>query len=314
MKFTLKYKNIDVLKMELSLYPEGIHVLHFILINENLLPMGLTPFFHTSHDKTMQSYLLSEWLMKRSIPDYRINIDDFVLSIHHLQRHLFGRMSGYQHTAALLSYFSSGFDHYTIEPEKRELIYFGKQDGRFINLYNLEPRGQHITNEWNMDQTINEYLYKQVDQTYPYMGCFPTESFTIPSAMPSWWQKSKDQKLLIQKCDSTNDKRRAKILLGLLNDNGITGKREFDGTYFVTDFTDISEYDVTWLGELIPYINDSSQIRNQLELIIAGEENSHVVKHLFLLDEKMKTQGYDIGINEMGIAHGQNNLLPIVIL
>ena len=55
-------------------------------------------------------------------------------------------------------------------------------------------------------------------------------------------------------------------------------------------------------------------VRNQLELIIAGEENSHVVKHLFLLDEKMKTQGYDIGINEMGIAHGQNNLLPIVIL
>lgn len=49
MKFTLKYKNIDVLKMELSLYPEGIQVLDFIVINENLLPMGLTPFLHTSH-------------------------------------------------------------------------------------------------------------------------------------------------------------------------------------------------------------------------------------------------------------------------
>lgn len=313
MKFILKYKNISVIKMDLLLYPEGIQVLDFTILNEHLLPMGLKPFL-LDHDKMMQSYLLSEWLMKRSIPDYRTNIDDFVLSIHHLQKHLFGRMNGYQHTAALLAYLSSGFDHYTLTPEKREIIYLGKQDGRFINLYYLEPKVDYILDDYEISQSINKYLYKPINQAYQYTGYFPTESFTIPSELPSWWERSNDNKILIQECDRLKDKQRAKELLSLLDNHDIHGTREFNGAYFMTDFTNISDYDVTWLGEFVPYLTDSTQIQEQLEILVIGRNCRDVIKQLFSMEKYMKEKGYDIGIYEMGVACNKNSFLPIIIL
>ncbi len=188
--------------------------------------------------------------MKRSIPDYRNNIDDFVLSIHQLPRHLFGRMNGYQHTAALLSYMASGFDHYILTPEKQEIIYFGKQDGRFISLYNLLPKSEYENKELKSTQSINNYIYKQVSKAYSYDGCFPTDSFTIPSGVPSWWEYRNDRKILIQKCDREYDKNRAKALITLLDSYKIPGERTFNGTYMITDFIYISKYEVTWLESL----------------------------------------------------------------
>ena len=65
MKFLLKYKNIEVLKIDLLLYPEGLQVLDFWVLNKNMLPICLKPFLDVIYDKMMQSYLLTEWLMKR---------------------------------------------------------------------------------------------------------------------------------------------------------------------------------------------------------------------------------------------------------
>lgn len=314
MKFLLKYKNIEVLKIDLSLYPEGLQVLDFVVLNKNLLPIGLKPFLDVKYDTMMQSYLLTEWLMKRSIPDYRNNIDDFVLSIHQLPRHLFGRMNGYQHTAALLSYMASGFDHYILTPEKQEIIYFGKQDGRFINLYNLLPKSEYKNKELKSTQSINDYIYKQVSKAYSYDGCFPTDSFTIPSGVPSWWEYRNDRKILIQKCDREYDKNRAKALITLLDSYKIPGERTFVGTYMITDLNDISKYEVTWLGEFIPYLKDADKVHIQLKIIIEEFGFGDILDQLLPISKEMRKQGFDIGMQEMGIVHTQKEVFPIIIL
>ena len=38
MKFLLKYKNIEVLKIDLLLYPEGLQVLDFWVLNKEYAP------------------------------------------------------------------------------------------------------------------------------------------------------------------------------------------------------------------------------------------------------------------------------------
>lgn len=314
MKFLLKYKNIEVLKIDLLLYPEGLQVLDFWVLNKNMLPIGLKPFLDVIYDKMMQSYLLTEWLMKRSIPDYRNNIDDFVLSIHQLPRHLFGRMNGYQHTAALLSYMASGFDHYILTPEKQEIIYFGKQDGRFISLYNLLPKSEYENKELKSTQSINNYIYKQVSKAYSYDGCFPTDSFTIPSGVPSWWEYRNDRKILIQKCDREYDKNRAKALITLLDSYKIPGERTFNGTYMITDFIYISKYEVTWLGEFIPYLKEADKSHIQLKIIIEEFGFGNILDQLLPISKEMRKQGFDIGMQEMGIVHTQKEAFPIIIL
>lgn len=314
MKFLLKYKNIEVLKIDLLLYPEGLQVLDFWVLNKNMLPIGLKPFLDVIYDKMMQSYLLTEWLMKRSIPDYRNNIDDFVLSIHQLPRHLFGRMNGYQHTAALLSYMASGFDHYILTPEKQEIIYFGKQDGRFISLYNLLPKSEYENKELKSTQSINNYIYKQVSKAYSYDGCFPTDSFTIPSGVPSWWKYRNDRKILIQKCDREYDKNRAKALITLLDSYKIPGERTFNGTYMITDFIYISKYEVTWLGEFIPYLKEADKSHIQLKIIIEEFGFGNILDQLLPISKEMRKQGFDIGMQEMGIVHTQKEAFPIIIL
>ena len=314
MKFLLKYKNIEVLKIDLLLYPEGLQVLDFWVLNKNMLPIGLKPFLDVIYDKMMQSYLLTEWLMKRSIPDYRNNIDDFVLSIHQLPRHLFGRMNGYQHTAALLSYMASGFDHYILTPEKQEIIYFGKQDGRFISLYNLLPKSEYENKELKSTQSINNYIYKQVSKAYSYDGCFPTDSFTIPSGVPSWWEYRNDRKILIQKCDREYDKNRAKALISLMDISKIPGERTFNGTYMITDFIYISKYEVTWLGEFIPYLKEADKSHIQLKIIIEEFGFGNILDQLLPISKEMRKQGFDIGMQEMGIVHTQKEAFPIIIL
>lgn len=314
MKFLLKYKNIEVLKIDLLLYPEGLQVLDFVVLNKNLLPIGLKPFLDVKYDAMMQSYLLTEWLMKRSIPDYRNNIDDFVLSIHQLPRHLFGRMNGYQHTAVLLSYMASGFDHYILTPEKQEIIYFGKQDGRFINLYNLLPKSEYENKKLKPTQSINDYIYKQVSKAYSYDGCFPTDSFTIPSGVPSWWEYRNDRKILIQKCDRKYDKNRAKVLMTLLDSYKIPGERTFDGTYMITDLNDISKYEVTWLGEFIHYLKEADKVHIQLKIIIEEFGFGDILDQLLSISKEMTKQGFDIGTQEMGIVHTQKEAFPIIIL
>lgn len=314
MNFILKYKNTNVLKMKLLLYPEGIQVFDFTVLNEDLLPIGLRPFLDASYDKMLQSYLLTEWLMKRSIPDYRINIDEFVLSIHQLPKHLFGRMNGYQHTAALLSYMSSGFDHYILTPEKQEILYLGKQDSRFINLYNLVPKDGYMSSERKTTQNINEYLYKRVHQAYSYDGCFPTDSFTIPSGLPSWWENNNNRKLFIQKCKRDKDRMKAAKMLDILNYYQVTGERSFNESFLVTEFSGISNCDVTWLGEFVPYLKNTAPIKKQLKKMITKIKNKDILGQLFVVEEEMKKQGYDISLWEMGIAHRNDFALPVVIL
>lgn len=314
MKFLLRYKNIDVIQIDLLLYPEGVQVLDFIVQNEDMLPLGLKPFLKGTYDKITQSYLLTEWLMQRSIPDYRRNIDDFVLSVHHLPKHLFGRMNGYQHTAALLSYMSSGFDHYILTPVQREIIYLGKQDGRFINLYNLEPKNDSDKEVYNVTPDINEYIYKDVNIPYNYQSCFPTDSFTIPSELPSWWNIQEQTKVFIQKCESEKDKKRAESLLKILEDFGIFGKRMFDGVCVKTKFSGLENYDVTWLGEFIPYFTQEASVKVQVERRLNNQMQKEVLKKLFIIELKMKEQGYTIGMFELGIACKEENALPIIIL
>lgn len=206
MKMVLKYKNLDVVDMDMSIFPEGIQVSKIKVINKEKLSSGLKPAFFEEVYQNAEVFL-ETWLMARAIPDYRQNTDEFVLSLHHLPRHLFGRMNGYQHTAAALSYFASYFDQYYITPIKEELICFANIDSRFKNLYFLKPADLQnhkiLTNfqqykdfgknVQEIQDDVDEYLKRRIDTIYNYKGFFPTMSFTIPSVMPSWWTKKMEQ-------------------------------------------------------------------------------------------------------------------------
>ena len=120
MNLRMLYHDEPVMEMTILSNPADIIVTSWEVINPTLLPEGLKPAFDKTKDHNMQMVALTQWMNQRAIPNYRINLDDCILSLHHLPRHLFGRMHRYQHTAALLSHFASGFDDYIITPKTVE--------------------------------------------------------------------------------------------------------------------------------------------------------------------------------------------------
>lgn len=59
---------------------------------------------------------------------------------------------------------------------------------------------------------VDEYLKDGSDKRYNYKGSFQAMSFTIPSMVPSWWEKRDGKTILVQKCISDSDEKRPKPL------------------------------------------------------------------------------------------------------
>ena len=141
------YREESVMDISVIDSPGEFIVQSWNILCPDLLPEELKPAFTHTEYKGLQQNILDQWINQRAIPDYRENIDDCLLSLYHLPYHLFGRMYRYQHTAALLSYFASGFDDYVLSPTKTEIICYAPIDPRLINLYRLRPIEK---DEWYM--------------------------------------------------------------------------------------------------------------------------------------------------------------------
>lgn len=151
-------------------------------------------------------------------------------------------MYRYQHTAALLSHFASGFDDYVLSLTKTEIICYAPIDPRLINLYRLRPIEK---DEWYMRKqnpvcAADECLKKRIDIPIPYENqCIPSISYTIPSSVPSWWERETKGLVLKQKLPEWNQgelRDRAEFLIEYGEKYAFAGKRYLSDNLFCTDF------------------------------------------------------------------------------
>ena len=261
------YREDPVMDISVIDSPGEFIVQSWNILCPDLLPEELKPAFAYTEYKGLQQNTLDQWINQRAIPDYRENIDDCLLSLYHLPYHLFGRMYRYQHTAALLSHFASGFDDYVLSLTKTEIICYAPIDPRLINLYRLRPIEK---DEWYMRKqnpvcAADECLKKRIDIPIPYENqCIPSISYTIPSSVPSWLERGTKGLVLKQKLSEWNQgelRNRAEFLIEYGEKHAFAGKRCLSDNQFCTDFSDISECDETLRRLLGAIKNADSRIR-----------------------------------------------------
>lgn len=287
----------------------------------DLLPEELKPAFTHTEYKGLQQNILGQWINQRAMPDYRENIDDCLLSLYHLPHHLFGRMYRYQHTAALLSHFASGFDHYVLSPTKTEIICYAPIDPRLINLYRLRPVKEdelHLRKQTPACMA-DECLKKRIDIPIPYENqCIPSISYTIPSSVPSWWERGTKGLVLKQELPEWNGgelRNRAEFLIEYGERYAFAGKRYLSDNQFCTDFSDIPEHDVSFLQSFLSYMKPYGDFWEQFK-ILTPEYAHPSIQPIGELIEIAKEKSVSISPAEIGIACQKRikNSFPTIIL
>lgn len=315
------YREDPVMDISVIDSPGEFIVQSWNILCPDLLPEELKPAFAYTEYKGLQQNTLDQWINQRAIPDYRENIDDCLLSLYHLPYHLFGRMYRYQHTAALLPHFASGFDDYVLSLTKTEIICYAPIDPRLINLYRLRPIEK---DEWYMRKqnpvcAADECLKKRIDIPIPYENqCIPSISYTIPSSVPSWLERGTKGLVLKQKLSEWNQgelRNRAEFLIEYGEKHAFAGKRCLSDNQFCTDFSDISECDVSFLQSFLPYMKPCEDFWEQLKTLIP-EYVHPVIQPISKLMKTAKEKNISISPAEIGIAcqKRKKDAFPIVIL
>lgn len=320
MNLRMLYHDEPVMEMTILSNPADIIVTSWEVINPTLLPEGLKPAFDKTKDHNMQMVALTQWMNQRAIPNYRINLDDCILSLHHLPRHLFGRMHRYQHTAALLSHFASGFDDYIITPKTVENLCYAPQDPRFINLYRLFPITDSDLQKRKRQPVCaaDRCLRERVNEWLPYQLCSPSLSFTIPSEVPSWWERGENGLLLKQMLPEWQEAAmhtKAKFLMEHGDQFGFAGKRNLADNIFSTDFSALGGYDVSFVNEYLPHIQSGAKFFEQLKELMPDytEEAIDALEKCIWASEECNVA---IEAAEIGIACNKQTqvAVPVIIL
>lgn len=190
MQFLLNDKSQTVMRLDITVLVTGIIVNEIDVLHKELLPEELSETSVTPSNVTA-------WLEQRAIPNKRINLDRLLLDSYGYESYQFGRMCQYQHTAALLSYYISGFDYYWLNPEETYPICFVYQDSRFSRLYFLTP----ITYEEMLkirncpDSETERVFYEKQEGVWA--GFRPSPSYTLPYKEPSWWEMRDRKRVLV---------------------------------------------------------------------------------------------------------------------
>lgn len=229
--FILQKGNEAVASFELESHSMCFFTYEVKILNKDLLPPILKYLIEKKDIKGASlDYLFYTWLLFRMVPSNRYGLDELMLSYYQLQPHRFGRMSGTQHTAAILNYYSSWFDDYIVTLVTTQNLCYVLEDQRFMTLFTLYP-------------------YKWAKQ-HPDVCCEILEEFTLPSTMPTRFVTHCGRRYLIQQRlnETINNQKKETILS--LHCNGYAKRTEIEGDRFLTDITDLKQAGVVWCGEL----------------------------------------------------------------
>ena len=283
------------------MYACGLLVKSLSVINGHLLPPALIPI--QKLDDGQQTAVVSRWLSSRTMPDYRINLDQLLLSLYRYPQFRFGRMHPYKYTVAALSYFRSGFDDYLVTPLHAETICHVYEDPRLWNLYTWVPApddGVFTENPEirailsDSDERPGEYIFN---------GCFRTASLTIPSGRPSWWDGTK----LIQRIQDQNDRRDALRFQRLADNCDACGKRTVTDRYFITEFT--VPIEVTFFADLLLFPDENIKNNRYIRDTLFGSGGYERLKYFL---SNAVQENLSLSINEVGIDATSGQLLAIL--
>lgn len=191
MQFLLNDKCQTIMRLDITVLVTGIIVNEIDVLHKELLPEELSETPVTPSGVTA-------WLEQRAIPNDRTNLDRLLLDAYGYDAYKFGRMYQYQHTAALLSYYISGFDYYWLNPEEVYPICFVCQDRRFSRLHFLKPISYEEVLKIRdcPDPEIERVFYQKKEGTW--VGFRPSPSYTLPFREPSWWEIQGGQRVVMQ--------------------------------------------------------------------------------------------------------------------
>ena len=191
MQFLLNDKCQTIMRLDITVLVTGIIVNEIDVLHKELLPEELSETPVTPSGVTA-------WLEQRAIPNDRTNLDRLLLDAYGYDAYKFGRMYQYQHTAALLSYYISGFDYYWLNPEEVYPICFVYQDRRFSRLHFLKPicYEEMLKIRDCPDPEIERVFYQKKEGTW--VKFHPSPSYTLPFHEPSWWEMQGGKKVLMQ--------------------------------------------------------------------------------------------------------------------
>lgn len=147
--------------------------------------------------------LLMTWFSLRSIPNSRINLDNFIMNLFGMRYNECGRMYGFQNLAAMLAYYISAEDEYFLTPERHEFVYVGDVYTELPDLFLWEPADYKKIRDIKdkPDPELRKYLltdpyvYKKLEP-YKFEGCYPTMDFTIREERISYYDENKRKNIL----------------------------------------------------------------------------------------------------------------------
>lgn len=293
MKCILYKGTSSVMRIEITLTESFLFVIDYAIIEPAKLPVGLKRICNV--DRIKGCDILTQWLINRCIPDYRIGLDEFCFHLYHLNQAYFGRMYGHQLTGAMLSYFSSGFDDYLLAPYRINTICHVLTEPQFWNLYQLLPLSDRYNKE---NEKSFENVFDSKDLV-KYNGFWKTNVFTIPSRFPSWWSGKK----LIQKYD---DEYRDSVMNfhNIANQVELAGERSIEEGKLITDFSKYEEIEVTWFGEYIQFAKTEKDIKN----MIIEDFGDMIAEKIYNILDIMKKKEYQVAIYEIGMMKHKNGV------
>ena len=136
----LCYNNKTILIFDLDMSVYGFAVFNANILYQDNLPLSIQCGIKKGRDINQ---LLHYWLENRTIPDYRIDLDELMCNEFNIPMYKMGRMCYTQHTAAFLHGWTSFFDEYSVEVQSKELLTYVLEDPCFWNLYMLLPKSEH---------------------------------------------------------------------------------------------------------------------------------------------------------------------------
>ena len=297
MNVFLRYKDENVAKFTLSVHTGWFDVSGLKIIKKSNMPLSWNLVEKETDEKILLPFL-HNWISQRVLPDYRHDLDSYImkkLDIHHTGA---GRMYGYQYITSMLSYFISPFDDFTIVPEKKEILFWGLEDETLRGVYELDASGGFRDYPLTMEKAWK--LYNSIHSQYVSEVTYENNKICLKQqlyAPPEDWAYFKKTSIL------TKEWRFHPILQ--------------DKTA-ITDITKIYDNgNVVWLQEFVPLLEQGNTVREQIKnfarRVFKNESSAEVVDDIFSVHNETKSRNRELSLSECGIVYTDEGLYPIII-
>lgn len=323
MKCALKNKisKKEIIIFDLIIYPYDLVISNIYCFFEDV-PEPFSYIKNLSSEKQIQ--ILEAWLKNRAVPNFRNDIDDYLLNRYSLKhKYAFGRMYETQYLASLLSYFISFADDFYVTPLQDEVISFFNIDSRFSNIYlwKSDNFDFNIYDNINLDYTFNHNISKGLNvSNNRFWDITPTDTLHTQAASFCFKEINTNHIYINQNLSHLNEKQQ-QFYINYLKSSGLAVSLNLE--HINIGFINIIE--IVWIRDIILFLKDikniscvSSQqtIKNLLELYFA--DNDQIINDLFETEQQFMKNNIPIDINNLGILKTNINdsiiIKPIVLL